>query len=43
MDFVADVLFDGRRLWALAVVDNYTRECPRAPKKKRPALAGHLL
>nr|WP_256208686.1 DDE-type integrase/transposase/recombinase [Nitrosospira briensis] len=26
MDFVADALFDGRRLRALAVVDNYTRE-----------------
>lgn len=27
MDFVADALFDGRRLRALTVVDNYTREC----------------
>jgi putative transposase len=27
MDFVSDALFDGRRLRALAVVDNYTREC----------------
>jgi putative transposase len=27
MDFVADALFDGRRLRALAIVDNYTREC----------------
>lgn len=26
MDFVADELFDGRRLRALTVVDNYTRE-----------------
>jgi putative transposase len=26
MDFVADALFDGRRLRALTVVDNYTRE-----------------
>ena len=26
-DFVADALFDGRRLRALTVVDNYTREC----------------
>lgn len=26
MDFVADGLFDGRRLRALTVVDNYTRE-----------------
>jgi putative transposase len=26
MDFVADELFDGRRLQALTVVDNYTRE-----------------
>lgn len=27
MDFVADALFDGRRLRALTVVDNYTCEC----------------
>ena len=27
MDFVSDALFDGRRLRALTVVDNYTREC----------------
>ena len=27
MDFVADALFDGRRLRALTIVDNYTREC----------------
>lgn len=27
MDFVADNLFDGRRLRALTIVDNYTREC----------------
>ncbi len=26
MDFVSDALFDGRRLRALTVVDNYTRE-----------------
>ena len=26
-DFVADALFDGRRLRAPTVVDNYTREC----------------
>lgn len=26
MDFVADALFDGRRLRALTVVDNYSRE-----------------
>ena len=26
-DFVADALFDGRRLRALTVVDDYTREC----------------
>ncbi|MFC7519135.1 DDE-type integrase/transposase/recombinase, partial [Herbaspirillum sp. GCM10030257] len=26
MDFVADALFDGRRIRALTVVDNYTRE-----------------
>lgn len=26
MDFVADALFNGRRLRALTVVDNYTRE-----------------
>lgn len=26
MDFVPDALFDGRRLRALTVVDNYTRE-----------------
>ncbi|MBB3214628.1 hypothetical protein FHW67_003949 [Herbaspirillum sp. Sphag1AN] len=27
MDFVADGLFDGRRLSTLAIVDNYTRGC----------------
>src|SRR5688572_24330699 len=27
MDFVADALFDGRRLRALTIVDNYTRQC----------------
>ena len=27
MDFVADALFDGRRLRSLPVIDNYTREC----------------
>jgi putative transposase len=27
MDFISDALFDGRRLRALTVVDNYTREC----------------
>lgn len=27
MDFVADALFDGRRLRALTIVDNFTREC----------------
>ena len=27
MDFVADALFDGRRIRALTIVDNYTREC----------------
>ncbi len=27
MDFVADTLFDGRRLRTLPVVDNYTSEC----------------
>lgn len=27
VDFVADNLFDGRRLRTLTVVDNYTREC----------------
>ena len=26
MDFVSDALFDGRRLWALTVVDAFTRE-----------------
>ncbi|WP_231688270.1 DDE-type integrase/transposase/recombinase, partial [Ralstonia pseudosolanacearum] len=26
MDFVSDALFDGQRLRALTVVDNYTRE-----------------
>jgi transposase InsO family protein len=26
MDFVADALFDGRRIRALTVVDNFTRE-----------------
>jgi putative transposase len=27
MDFVSDALFDGRRIRALTVVDNFTREC----------------
>ncbi|OIQ92293.1 IS2 transposase TnpB [mine drainage metagenome] len=27
MDFVSDALFDGRRLRALTLIDNYTREC----------------
>ena len=27
MDFVADALFDGRRLRCLPIIDNYTREC----------------
>lgn len=27
MDFVSDALFDGRRLRALTIADNYTREC----------------
>lgn len=27
MDFVSDVLFDGRRFRALTLVDNYSREC----------------
>ena len=27
MDFVSDALFDGRRLRALTIVDNFTREC----------------
>jgi putative transposase len=27
MDFVSDALFDGRRLRALTIIDNYTREC----------------
>ncbi|AHK68764.1 HTH-like domain protein [Burkholderia pseudomallei MSHR520] len=27
LDFVADALFDGRRLRTLTIVDNYTREC----------------
>jgi len=27
MDFVSDALYDGRRLRALTIVDNYTREC----------------
>jgi putative transposase len=27
MDFVADALFDGRKLRMLTVVDLYTREC----------------
>jgi len=27
MDFVADALFDGRRLRTLPFVDNYTSEC----------------
>ena len=28
LDFVADVVFDGRRLRTLTVVDNYSWECP---------------
>ena len=28
MDFVSDALFDGRRIRALTLVDNYTREAP---------------
>ncbi len=28
MDFVSDALFDGRRLRALTVIDNFTRESP---------------
>lgn len=27
MDFVADNLFDGKRIRALTVVDNFSREC----------------
>ena len=27
MDFVSDALYDGRRLRALTVIDNHTREC----------------
>jgi putative transposase len=27
MDFVADALLEGRRIRALTVIDNYTREC----------------
>jgi putative transposase len=27
MEFVADNLFGGRKLWALTVVDQYSREC----------------
>jgi putative transposase len=27
MDFVCDALYDGRRLRALTIVDNHTREC----------------
>ena len=27
MDFVSDVLFDGRRFRTLTIVDNFTREC----------------
>ena len=27
MDFVSDVLFDGRRFRALTIIDQYTREC----------------
>ncbi len=27
MDFVADALYDGRRLRTLTIVDNHTREC----------------
>ena len=39
MDFVADALFDGRRLRALTVVDNYTRECLAI--EVGPSLKGH--
>ena len=28
MDFVTDSIVTGRRLRALAIVDDYTRECP---------------
>ena len=28
MDFVADQLFDGRKLRCLTIVDNYSRQCP---------------
>ena len=27
MDFVADALFDGRKIRALTLVDNYSRRC----------------
>ena len=27
MDFVSDALFDGRRFWALTIIDQHTREC----------------
>jgi putative transposase len=27
MDFVADQLFDGRKFWALTLVDNFSRQC----------------
>jgi putative transposase len=27
LDFVSDVLADGRRFWVLVVVDDFTREC----------------
>jgi putative transposase len=27
MDFVADQLFDGRKIRALTIVDNYSRQC----------------
>lgn len=27
MDFVADKLFDGRKIRALTIIDNYSRQC----------------
>ena len=27
MDFISDQLFDGRKFWALTLVDNFSRQC----------------
>ncbi len=45
MDFVSDALFDGRRLRALTLVDNFSRECPaiRADQRRRGEEVAALL